>query len=379
MKILHLLYESRGDSFGIGGVGIRAYELYRRLRDRHDITLLCKKYPGARDAEIEGLRHIFVGTESRSLTATLLSYAFHSSRFVRRHGSEFDVIIEEFSPGIPTLLGFYKRRPVVLQVQGYTGKKYFEKYNIFHSSVLYAFERLLPKTYGRFLLVSEATKKRYGLENSRVVKVISNGINGQLFDFEPAVSDYILYLGRIDIHHKGLDLLLEAFFRFNQKYPDKRLVVAGDGKDRKNFCDLMRLLPAGVGSRIEMTGWVEGEEKYRLLKDALMVVVPSRYETQGIVALEAMASGKAIVASDIPEFGYITDAGAGLSFRSGDINSLYEAMATLASGDDFTAMGRKGREWVRKFTWEEISQDYENYLTSVLRDWDRGGRKKQNR
>ena len=49
MKILHLLYESKGDYFGIGGVGIRAYEIYRRLKDRHDITLLCKKYPGAVD------------------------------------------------------------------------------------------------------------------------------------------------------------------------------------------------------------------------------------------------------------------------------------------------------------------------------------------
>lgn len=378
MKILHLLYESRGDSFGIGGVGIRAYELYRRLKDRHDITLLCKKYPGARDTEIEGLRHIFVGTESRSLTATLLSYAFHSSRFVRRYGSEFDVIIEEFSPGIPTLLGFYKRRPVVLQLQGYTGKKYFEKYNIFHSSVLYLLERLLPKTYDRFLLVSEATKKRYGLDNSHVIKVISNGINEQLFTVEPGVSDYILYLGRIDIHHKGLDLLLDAFAHFHQEFPDMRLVVAGDGKDRKKFCDLLEGLPAGVGSKIEMTGWVEGEEKNRLLKDALMVAVPSRYETQGIVALEAMASGKAIVASDIPELGYISDAGAGLSFRSGNVHSLASAMTTLASGDDFTAMGRKGREWVRRFTWGKISLDYENFLIGVLNDWNRQGRKNRN-
>ncbi len=84
MKILHLLYESKGDYFGIGGVGIRAYEIYRHLRDRHDITLLCKKYLGAKDGEINGLRHVFVGTESKSLMKTLLSYAYQSTVFVKK-------------------------------------------------------------------------------------------------------------------------------------------------------------------------------------------------------------------------------------------------------------------------------------------------------
>ncbi len=125
MKILHLLYESMGDYFGMGGVGTRAYEIYGRLKDRHDITLLCKRYPGAEDREIEGLRHLFVGAESRSLTRTFLSYAFHAAGYVRQEGEKFDVIIEEFSPAIPTFLNFFRERPVVLQVQGYAGRLYF--------------------------------------------------------------------------------------------------------------------------------------------------------------------------------------------------------------------------------------------------------------
>jgi hypothetical protein len=64
MKILQLTYESLGSPFGFGGAGVRAYKIYKRLKDRHDITLLCLKYPGVTDCEIEGLRHIFVGTES---------------------------------------------------------------------------------------------------------------------------------------------------------------------------------------------------------------------------------------------------------------------------------------------------------------------------
>ena len=118
MKILHLPYESKGDYFGIGGVGIRAYEIYKYLKDKHDITLLCKKYPGAQNKEIEGLRHIFVGTESKSLTKTLLSYAYHAAMFVKKHADEFDIIIEEFSPAIPTFLHAFTKKPVILQIQG---------------------------------------------------------------------------------------------------------------------------------------------------------------------------------------------------------------------------------------------------------------------
>lgn len=372
MKILHLLYESRGDAYGIGGVGIRAYELYRRLKDRHDITLLCKKYPGARDAEIEGLRHIFAGTESSSLTVTLLSYAFHSSRFVRKYGGEYDVIIEEFSPGVPTLLGFYKKRPVVLQIQGYTGKKYFEKYNPFFSGILYVFERFLPLFYEDYIIVSEETGKRYGLEASgNNIGIISNGISEELFALEPAESDYILYLGRLDIHHKGLDLLLNAYEQFFDRFPGIRLCIAGDGKDRQDFQALIKKIPSAVRRNIEMKGWVEGERKNVLLKDALMVVIPSRYETQGIVALEAMAGGKAIVCSGIPELGYITESGAGIPFKPGDAYALASAMKTLMSAGDRPVMGRKGREWVRRFTWGKISLDYENFLRGVLTAWNR--------
>lgn len=118
MKILHLLYESKGDFFGIGGVGVRAYQIYKRIQERHDITLLCKKYPGADDGNIDGLRHIFEGIESENLTKTLLSYAYHASRFVKRHAEEYDVIVEEFSPAIPTFFHAFVKKPVVLQVQG---------------------------------------------------------------------------------------------------------------------------------------------------------------------------------------------------------------------------------------------------------------------
>jgi glycosyltransferase involved in cell wall biosynthesis len=367
MKILHLLYESKDDYFGIGGVGIRAYEIYGRLKDRHDITLLCKKYPGAVDGYKEGLKHIFVGTESKGLTKTLLSYAWQALLFTRKYGKEFDIIIEEFSPGIPTFLHFFSGGPLVLQIQGYTGVNYFEKYNILFAGILYLFERLRPLFYRNIIIISDNSLDRYNLHGrGKNIETVPNGIPEELLHCESGEEDYMLYLGRIDIHHKGLDILLEAYKEFNNTCPHIRLVIAGDGRDREKFIGLMESLPGLVKKNIELRGWVEGDEKISLLKNALLVVMPSRYETQGIVALEAMAMGKAVVASNIPELSYVTSNRAGLSFKTGEALSLVEAMKNLITSEERREMGRRGRDWVKNYTWDKIALKYEGFLKTVL-------------
>jgi glycosyltransferase involved in cell wall biosynthesis len=366
MKILHILYESRDDYFGIGGVGIRAYNIYRYLKERHDITLLCRKYPGAADGEINGLRHTYVGSAGKNFTKALLSYAYHAASFVKKYGSKFDIIIEEFSPAIPTFLNLYRKRPVVLQMQGYTGKEYFKKYNIVYSTVLFIFEKIRPKFYKNIIVVSEATIQRFHLQQHPHIQVISNGISENIFRIEPGESDYILFLGRIDIYQKGLDLLLEAYKNIHRDFPHLKLVVAGDGRDMENFKKLMNGLPEHIQKNIHLPGWVESEKKTSLLRDALMVVVPSRHETQGIVVLEAMAYSKPVVTSNIPEFRYVKDAGAGIPFQAGDALSLADSMRSCISNKDRKSIGIKGRESVQSLTWQNLSLKYERFLLDVL-------------
>ncbi|MBF0538551.1 MAG: glycosyltransferase family 4 protein [Nitrospirae bacterium] len=366
MKILHLLYESSGDYFGIGGVGRRAYEIYTRLKGHHDITLLCRSYPHApKEGEIEGLRHVFVGLRSESLLRALLGYAWHASLFVRRQGHDYDIIVEEFSPALPTFLDSYRDRPLALQVQGYTGRQYFDKYRALYAAPLYIMERYRVPAYSNVIFVSEAAKARYNLRGSCNATVISNGISKELLEVKPGCSDYILYLGRIDIHHKGLDVLLDAYARFCKVFPEVRLIIAGSGRDMDKFNALLGTVPQAVRRNIHCAGWVDSQGKTALLRDALFVVAPSRYETQNIVILEALACAKAVVVSDIPELRYAVDCGAGLSFRSEDATSLATIMAQLASQDRIEEMGAKGRLWVSDYTWDKVSLNYERYLMSL--------------
>ncbi|GAB4413319.1 MAG: hypothetical protein OHK0032_09370 [Thermodesulfovibrionales bacterium] len=386
MRILHLLYESKGDYFGVGGVATRAYEIYKHLKARHDITLLCKKYPGARDGEINGLRHIYVGTESRSLTKTFLSYARESAQFIKRYGSNYDIIIEDFSPAIPTFLHAFTKRPIVLQIQGYTGFYYFRKYNPAYALILFLLERIRPLFYKNFIFISGQTIKRllpFSLQGfhqashipigevvrsgRRLMSVIPNGISPDLLDVSAEDGDYILYLGRIDIYSKGLDILIEAYREFFKSFPHIRLVIAGDGRDRQKFETMLMRIPAEVRRNIELTGWITGDRKVEIIRKALFCVLPSRHEVQGITAIEEMACGKAVIVSDIPELRYITKIEAGMAFESSNPSSLARAMIELTKNTERFEMGLRAREWVKDYTWDKIASTFEGFLMEVLR------------
>lgn len=367
MKILHLLYESDGDYFGIGGVGVRAYKIYERLCDRHDITLLCKKYPGAIDGVKKGLGHIHVGKETENFTLTLLSYACAARRYVFEKGEAYDVIVEEFSPAVPTFLNTFRKRPVLLQVQGYTGLQYLLKYNPFYSVPLYLLEKARPYFYKNYVFVSEATKKRFRIRRNSTVKIIPNGVDLVEVKKSDLKKRYILYLGRLDVHNKGLDILIEGFKKLvknNNSVPN--LVIAGDGRDRDRFYSLLKELPSVVSERIELAGWVEGEQKSFLLQNAELLVMPSRYESHPIVAMEAASSGIPIVASDIGELRFIGENRMGFNFRTADpiamVQRINEILNNKILRDEF---GENARRWAEGYSWDRISEEYENYLEEV--------------
>lgn len=369
MNILHLLYESENDPFGFGGAAIRMYNIYGHLRERHRITLVCRKYPGARDSRIHGLEHLFVGRETDSFASALLHYSREARRFVNKCGEAFDIIIEEFSPATPMFLHTYRKKPVVLQVQGFTGSHYLWKYPLYYSLPLYLLEKIRPYFYNRTLHVSEDAASHFMRRAGSRATIISNGIDRNLLALEPCEENYILYLGRLDIHHKGLDLLLTAFARLAHSHPQLRLKLVGDGKDRRSCRALVERLPGRVRSRVEFCGWLNGFAKRQQLRKALCVVVPSRYETQGIVVLEAAACGKPLVVSDIDSLKYIVNAGGALPFRSRDPLDLAGQIKRIADNASLRqALARNGRRWVENFTWEQVAQQFETFLEQVVHE-----------
>lgn len=131
------------------------------------------------------------------------------------------------------------------------------------------------------------------------VYLIPNGIWLNEFgsaDNKISEDPYILYLGRL-VQRKRVDILIQAFSRIITQYPNIRLKIAGEGKEKNN---LMKLAGSSLADKnIDFLGTVRGQEKVHLLSKALFLVLPSQWEGLPVVVLEAFASGITVVASSV--------------------------------------------------------------------------------
>jgi len=368
MKILQLIYESFGSPFGFGGAGVRAYEIYGRLKTAHEITLLCMRYPGSRNGLIEGLNHVFVGTETRNLTAGVLSYTIKAARFVKRYGREYDVIIENFLPSTPFFSSVLTKTPVILQVQGIMESHSLRKFSPLYSLPMYFVEKFYPRLFENFIFASEVTRDKVipGLRKKPgLCRTIGNGVNEELLGADPVDGDYILFFSRIDTYTKGLDTLLSAFEALSPEFPGIRLILAG--YEYNAFKDLVTHLPPLLRSKISYAGFVTGGEKLSLLSKAKIVVLPSRHESFPVSVLEAAACAKPVIVTDIQELEFVETHGFGLKFPVGDASSLKDTLAVvLKDGALRSRLGRSGRAYARNCLWDSVAREFERTLESVV-------------
>ena len=165
---------------------------------------------------------------------------------------------------------------------------------------------------------------------------VENGGNG----------DYLLFLGKLD-PLKGIRPLLEAC----RLVPEIKLILAG--RVEHLFAEeLTRILPPNA----QYVGMKHGQELHQLLCNALAVVVPSLYyENQPFSILEAFASGKPVIASDLGGMTELVANGErGLLVRPGDIETLADAMRWIVAHPvEAKQMGQMGL----RYALEQHTQD----------------------
>ncbi|HEX4521457.1 MAG TPA: glycosyltransferase family 4 protein [Gaiellaceae bacterium] len=124
--------------------------------------------------------------------------------------------------------------------------------------------------------------------------------NGLDFAAEPGPLDFehplILCSARIE-PEKGMDLAVEAVRQLRDEFPALRLRIVGDGSVRREL--ELSALRAGLDGAVEFMGWRAPDEMPRLVEQATIVLVPSRLEGFGLVALEGMAAGRPVIATRV--------------------------------------------------------------------------------
>jgi glycosyltransferase involved in cell wall biosynthesis len=192
--------------------------------------------------------------------------------------------------------------------------------------------------------------------------VIYNGISLAEFNSEHRSYEhprpYVLAMGRW-VPQKGFDVLLEAFAIAVQEAEfDHDLLLAGDGPQRGALEDLVVRLD--LRGRAHLLGRADRQTSVQLFRGCSFFVLPSRQEPFGIVNVEAMAAGKAVIASavgGVPEF--VQDGGNGVLVPAEDPQALSHAMRRLARDEALRrSLGEQGRRTAADFDWRRIAEQY---------------------
>lgn len=199
-------------------------------------------------------------------------------------------------------------------------------------------------------------------------RVIPNGIEMATYAGVPPVdlvARTVLYFGRLE-KRKGPQVLIAAMPRLFSLVPAARVVIAGDGP-------LAEDLEAGVApehaGRVSFIGRFDEADRVAMLASASVVTLPATGgESFGITLLEALAAGRAVVATTIP--GYAAVARAGIDavlVAPDDPDALAQALATMLTDDDANRhFAHAGRARANGFDWSTVTDQIEEVYQEAL-------------
>ena len=181
----------------------------------------------------------------------------------------------------------------------------------------------------------------------------------------PETGHMVLSVGRL-VPHKGIEFLLEALPKFRDS---AHLVVVGSGPWREIL--EKRSVQMGLSDRVTFAGAVPYEELPAYYRAADVTVLPSisRLEAFGLVGLEAMASERPVVLSDIPGVREVIEDGReGFHARPVDPDDIAEKVNTLVDDPVLRVkMGQRGRKRVlEKFTAEVVGKQFRDIYLRIL-------------
>lgn len=200
---------------------------------------------------------------------------------------------------------------------------------------------------------AEVARRRIG----GVFEVVPNGVDVQRFaDASPAGlpgdGRRLLFVGRLHAR-KGFSALVDAFGGLASDHADLRLVVVGEGGERR----ALERLDEPVRQRVTMLGTVPNDEVPSIHAACEVFVAPNTGgESFGVVLVEAMAAGLPVVATDIPGFDeVIRDGTDGLLVPPGDAAALAAAIDRVLNDAELAErISISGRERARTFSWDAV-------------------------
>ncbi len=340
LKIL-VTHELFMPDFAGGGEKI-VYEYTKRLAERgHDVTVLTTGNPKIKNYE-----------NIKTIRLPIPRYSFNLAvTWILKYGRKADIIqANNYNAALPSFIaGKILRKPVVCIVHGVYGKKWEEMRGRIFGNISALVEKMqLRHNYDRIVFYSDFAREQgleIGIPRKRS-EVFYLGLNPK--EFKPKKKEkYVLFVGRLE-KQKGVENLLQVA----KQLPEIKFKLVGKGDIGK--------LKKTASKNIEFLGPKFGKELQELYSRALIFCLPSVAETFGLVLLEAMASGCAIVSTVPLDY-------RGVKVHYGDNEALKHAIRKLMDNPKLAErLGKENVKIAKKYDWEIFVDNLEKLYCELL-------------
>jgi len=367
-----------------GGMSVYIRELARELgKQGHSVDIYTRVHdPGDPISENIGERarliHIKAGEEESIHKLAVYSYlpefCCHLEGYRKNHGLAYDVVFSHYWLSgwageyltrwwqVPHVVMFHTLGAVKNAIG--IGEDSPELRVVTERDSVQSCQRIIAATADERLELI----RRYKAESDKI-GIVPCGVNMELFrpvdratarrELDLTDQKVLLFVGRID-PLKGIDRLLKAMPLLPEPESLRLVVIGGDERSRSEVDKLRSLAAAlGISDSVTFQGLVKHDRLPYYYSAADVCVVPSYYESFGLVALEALACGTPVVASDIGDLKNIIRQGeTGFVVPDNTPRQLAGGITLFLDGtsrDDESIRSRRAS--VARFSWARVAAD----------------------
>jgi len=345
----------------VNGVVTVIKTMTRELRKEcHEVSIFCPRYPGGDDSDTGTLR--FPSIKFARYQGMRVAVPFNRKALRLVPGLDIIHSHDPFSVGLGAL--WTSKRYRIPHVHTY--HTFYMEYRRYIPWVIRPSRRMVRFLSRLFCnrcdaIIAPSSQMKKELESygiTRPVYALPFGVDEEEFSHEIKwnvrealniqTKDLLLFVGRLGLE-KNLPFLLRSFRDLLSMRPEARLIIAGHGP-QGGFLQKYAI-ELGIAQSVSFLGNLPRRDLVDLYKQASLFVFASKSETQGLVIMEAMMAGAAVVAIGIMGPRDIINSGVTGILVNEDENEFARACNRLLQDDDERQrIGKAAYEWARSQT-----------------------------
>lgn len=351
LRVASALYPS-----SVGGVELHAHEMSRlQARAGQDVTVLTYRSDSGQSFSDDGDGyHIIRANASLRVFGNTISFSQLFS--LLKHWNSYDIVHAHshlfFSTVLCALARKIRSTPLVVTNHGLVSQT---APDWLQQLYLPTVGKWVFKTADAIICYTETERDQVvnlGVSPEKI-QVIHNGIDTGVFSpsVSPSPKKQILWIGRFT-PGKGVEYLLKGFQTFAQEFPDYTLVMVGRGPLKDDSIRMIQEM--GLEEKVVLKDFVPNKNLPDLYRESSLFVLPSLEEGVPRTILEAMACGRPVVCTALPQLGDIVS-GCGVIVPTRDAMAVADALSTLVSDPALARdLGESARaRVVSQYSWDD--------------------------